>query len=88
MKLTEHEILDIRYCGCYYMGLGNGCRSCPFKLSLEKYGVKECGQLRNYPRAVVEIASDAYRNDKKFARIFDKRCGQYKSALMLKAVVL
>ena len=88
MKLTEQEILDIMCCGCHYMGFGNGCSGCPFKLSFEKYGVKECRQFRNYPRAVVEIASDAYRNDKKFARIFDECCGQYKSALMLKAVVL
>lgn len=74
-------------CGCHYMGLGCGCSRCPFEKARKNAGIS-CGDLHDRQDVLLKAAIGAYRTDKKFAEIFDKRCPEYKYLLRTKAVIL
>lgn len=72
MKLTRQELLEIVKCGCFYQG-GNDCDGCPFNPVKLKIGDWVCCEdLSDYPDVVLKTASEAYRTNKEFAKVFDK----------------
>lgn len=87
MKLGYDVADKIKRCGCYYMGIGRGCFRCPFEKARKKAGIT-CGDLPDRQDILLKAAAEAYRTDKKFAEVFDKRCPEYKYLLRTKAVIL
>lgn len=87
MKLDVYILDRIKSCGCHYMGIGHGCFRCPFEEARKNAGVS-CNELVYEQGLLLRTAIEAYRTDKKFAEIFDKRCPEYKYLLRTKAVIL